>query len=469
MAQKGAPFFTSDFPAEEFSARRAKVFDAIGDSAIALLQGAPNPPGYVRFRQSNEFYYLTGLEVPHSYLLLDGARRRAVLYLPNRDLRREGSEGRVLGAEDAELVRKLTGVDEVVSTGQLVAQLARRAQSSQIVYTPFSPAEGLAVSRDLGVRTNLDIAADPLDGRVSREVHFMQKLTTAFPLFQLRNLSPVLDQLRLIKSPREMALIKRATELSGLALMEAMRSTRPGIYEYELDGVARYIFHSGGAQGDAYYSLIATGANATFPHYHRGLGRLEDGEFLLMDYAPDYGYYMSDVTRQWPVNGKFNAWQRELYGFYKECYEALLYSIKPGVTAQSVKQEAVRKMDAILARTRFSKPSYEKAARDFVESQRRGAQNPGGSMGHGVGMATHDVGNSGGMLLPGMVFTIEPALRVPEENIYIRLEDVVAITAGGVEVWSDFVPREIAAIEKVMKEPGLLQKTPVRPPAATTN
>jgi Xaa-Pro aminopeptidase len=459
-AQKGAPFFTKDFPAEEFAARRAKVFDAIGQDAVALVQGAPNPPGYVRFRQSNEFYYLTGIEVPHSYLLLDGSTRRAILYLPPRDLRRESSEGRVLGTEDAELVRQLSGVDEVASTSQLIGQLARRAQGPQVVYTPFSPAEGLAVSRDLGMRTNQDIAVDPLDGRVSREVHFMNRLTTSFPLFQLRNLSPILDELRLIKSPREMALIRRATELSGLALLEAMRSTRPGIHEYELDGVARYVFHANGAQGDAYYSLIATGVNATFPHYHKGLGRLEAGEFLLMDYAPDYGYYMSDVTRQWPVDGKFNSWQRELYTFYKDCYEAILYSIKPNVTAQSVMEEAVGKMDAILARSRFSKPIHEQAAREFVESQRRGAQNPRRGLGHGVGMATHDVGNSGGMLLPGMVFTIEPALRVPEEKIYIRLEDVIAIRENGVEIWSDFVPRDVASIEKIMREEGLLQKVP---------
>ena len=148
-------------------------------------------------------------------------------------------------------------------------------------------------------------------------------------------MTPTLDRLRLIKSPREIALIKKATRLSGLALMEAMRSTEPEIQESELDAVAKYIYYRNGAQGDAYYSLIASGNNAWYPHYNSGKRVMRDGDFLLMDYAPDVGYYMSDVTRMFPVNGKFNDWQRELYGFYLECYKAILKNIKPGSDAAS--------------------------------------------------------------------------------------------------------------------------------------
>ena len=123
-----APLFTSDFPPEEFAARRAKVYDAIGKEAVALVQGAPAPEGYLRFRQSNDFYYLCGVEVPHAYLLLDGASRRATLFLPHRNERRERSEGKVLSAEDAELVTKLTGVEAVAGTDLLGETLARYGQ-----------------------------------------------------------------------------------------------------------------------------------------------------------------------------------------------------------------------------------------------------------------------------------------------------------------------------------------------------
>jgi len=461
-AQVGFSPFRSDFPREEFAARRAKVFDAIGATAIAVVQGAPSPAGYTRFRQSNEFYYLSGIEVPHAYLLLDGGSRRALLYLPHRNAGRERGEGRMLSAEDAEEVQRLSGIDDVYGTDLLAEHLARYARGGlmRTLLTPFSPAEGSAMSRDLAVRVIGDYAADPFDGRGSREGQFIQSIQSRFPQFVVNDFTPTLDQLRLIKSPREIALIEKATRLSGLGLLEAMRSTTPGIYEYELDAVAKYVFYRNGAQGDAYYSLIASAQNAYWPHYNAGQRQMLDGDFLLMDYAPDVGYYMADVTRMWPVNGKFSPWQRELYGFYLACYRAILNHIRPGVTAQAVKHEAVRDMEATLATTKFSKPEYERAAREFVSSYKQSATSPRTSLGHWVGMATHDVGSDAGPLRAGMVFTIEPALVVPEEKIYVRLEDMIVITGNGARIISDFLPMDIPGIEKVMQEEGMLQRYP---------
>jgi Xaa-Pro aminopeptidase len=460
LAQEGVPLFTKDFTPEEFAQRRNKVYDAIGVNALAVVQGAPSPAGYVRFRQSNEFYYLCGIEVPHAYLLLDGAARRAVLYLPHYNEARERGEGKVLAAEDTKLVTELSGVDAVYGVEALGEHLARFARSAdkQTLFVPFSPAEGFATSRDLALRAIGDLAADPWDGRPSREGHFIDLLHTRFPHFEVKNLTPILDQLRLIKSPAELTLIHKATRLSGLALLEGMRSTQPGLFEYELDAMAKFVFYRNGAQGEAYYSLIASAGNAWYPHYNAGKRKMQDGDFLLMDFAPDVGYYMSDVTRMWPVNGKFNAWQTELYDFYLGCYEAILAAIRPQETPAAIKQEAVKVMEALLAKSKFSKPHHQKAAREFVESYRAGNSNRYTSLGHWVGMATHDVGSHSGQLQPGMVFTIEPALRVPEEKIYIRLEDVVVITADGKEVLSDFVPRDRSRIEKIMAERGMLEE-----------
>jgi Xaa-Pro aminopeptidase len=456
------PFFTSDFPPDEFAARRGKVYEAIGEN-LALVQGAPSPAGYTRFRQTNEFYYLSGLEVPHAYLLLDGRFKRAYVYLPHRNEPRERSEGKVLAAEDAELVKRLSGIDQVFATEALSEHLAIFARSGQELrlYTPFAPPEGIAVSRDSAARMNADIFSDPWDGSHSREGNFINLIKTRFPQFEVKDLTATLDRLRLIKSAREIALIKKATRLSGLSLMEAMRSTVPGIQESELDAVAKYVYYRNGAQGDAYYSLIASGTNAWYPHYNAGKRTMRDGEFLLMDYAPDVSYYMSDVTRMFPVNGKFSAWQRELYSFYLECYKAILKNIKPGLTAQAVKQAAIPEMNAALSKAKFSKPIYEKAAKAFVEGYTNGAKNPRGMLGHWIGMATHDVGGyDGSPLREGMVFSIEPALRVEEEKIYIRLEDVIVITATGADILTTFVPMEIDDIEKLMREEGMLQRYP---------
>ena len=188
---------------------------------------------------------------------------------------------------------------------QRLRALANRT-TTPALFTPHQPAEGLSTSRDLGRRTVSDIESDPWDGRPSRTANFIRLLGERLPDLEIRDLSPTLDHLRLLKSPREIALIRRATELSCLAILEAMRSTQPGLLEHELDGLAKFIFYRNGAQGDAYYSLIASGTNAWWAHYHAGKKRsMQDGELLLMDFAPDVGYYSADVTRQWPVNGVF--------------------------------------------------------------------------------------------------------------------------------------------------------------------
>ncbi|MCB0278116.1 MAG: aminopeptidase P family protein [Calditrichaeota bacterium] len=456
-SQEGYPLYQNEFSKAEYSARYAKLFEKIGDN-VALIQGAPTPVGYTRFRQYNEFYYLCAIESPHAYLLFDGRNKRVTLYLPHRNEGRERGEGMMISAEDESFITEKTPINSVYGIDLLHEHLVRIARSNTLplIYTPFSPMEGKSVSRDLALRRDADIQSDPFDGRINRSATFMKLLSERFPHLKLADLTPILDEMRLIKSDEEIAVIRKSTNLSSAAILESMKSVQPGMFEHELDGLAKLIFYRNGAQGDAYYSLIASATNAWYPHYNAGHRLMKDGDFLLMDYAPDYKYYMSDVTRMFPVNGKFSAWQRELYGFYLGCYKAILKHITVGKTAQAIKQEAVKEMKSLLAKSKFSKASYQKAAEDFVSGYDRGAKDPNTGMGHWVGMATHDVGYWKGPLKAGMVFTIEPALRVPEEKIYIRLEDMILITKSGAENMSEDLPMDIDEIEKVMAEDGLL-------------
>ncbi len=456
------PLFTTDFEPAEFAARRAAVYDAIGPNAIAVLQGAPSPEGFVRFRQTNEFYYLSGIAAPHAYLILDGGERKTTVYLPNRKERREFNEGKVLSAEDAELVKELAGVDAVYPTDLLIDHLRAYARSGSVrtVYVLSTPPEGLSATRSMTARAHADWREDPLDGRPGRQEVFVANLRRHLPGVAIGDLTPIIDGLRLIKSEAELKLIRISSRLQGLAIMEAMRSTTPGITEYELEAIGKFIFWQHGVQGDAYYALTHIGPNAYMNHYHAGVRAAEPGDMILMDYGGDYRYYVSDMARMWPANGRFNSVQRELYGFYLAFYEAILYNIRPGLTAQQVKLAALEEIEPILESWTFSSPVYEKAAREFVESFRRSAQNPNTSLGHWVGMAAHDPGPYTGVLRPGMVLTIEPQFRVPEEKIYIRLEDTIAITEDGVEIMTDFVPRDIEGIERLMREEGLLQRFP---------
>jgi Xaa-Pro aminopeptidase len=359
-------------------------------------------------------------------------------------------------------VTKLSGIDAVAGTDLLGETLARYGQrgTTKVVFVPLQPAEGLSVSRDGALRSVGATGSDPFDGRPSREGVLVRNLRDRYPWVEIRNLTPTLDDARLVKSPREIALIKRATRLACLSILESMRSTEPGIFEHEIDGVSRFIYYRHGAQGEAYYSLVASGPNAWYPHYSSGRRRMKDGEMVLMDHAPDVGYYMSDITRMWPVNGRFSPEQKELYGFYLATYKAILKAIRPGVTKQAVMEEAATEMDRITAATRFSKPAYEKAAKEFVKSYRESAKR--GGLGHPVGMSTHDVGQ-GDTLRPGMVFTIEPQFRVPEEQLYWRLEDLIVIGETKAEVVSEWLPMEMDAIEKAMQEPGILERYPRDP------
>lgn len=452
--------YQTNFPPEEFKARWAKVFDAIGDKALAIVQGAPQVTGFIYPRQYNEFYYLCGIETPYSYFMLDGRTRKATLFLPPRNARLEQAEGKTLSAADPELVMRLTGVDTVLSTeamrGELFAGLF--TGRSMVIYTPLQPPEGYAESRGEVLSSEAGMAFDYWDGRIPRHTHFVQLLHTRFPRTEIRDLSPILDEMRLIKSPREIELIRRASKLAGLGMMEAIRSTEPGVYEYQLDAAARYIFLVNGARLDAYRSIVGAGTpNIWNMHYYRNMKKLEDGELVLMDYAPDYHYYVSDIGRVFPVNGKYSKVQRELLGFVLEYFKAVMKRIRPGVTPKQIMDEAAVAMEDVFKRTKFSKPIYEQAAHRLVETG-------GGVFSHTVGMAVHDVGNyHNDPLKPGLVFTVDPQLRVPEEKIYLRYEDTVVITESGVENFTSFLPIELDDLEKLVREKGVVQKVPPQP------
>lgn len=448
--------YQTDFSKEEFAQRRSKLYDAIGNNAIAVIQGASGLPGFSVFRQSNTFYYLTGIETAHAYLLINGRTRQATLYLPHRDEGRERNEGKILSAEDSELIQQLTGVNYVKGIESLSSDLVSTGlirPPAPVLYTEFSPAENGNDSRDELLYAQARSAADPWDGQPAREAVLVQKLQARFPQFEIRDLSAILDALRVIKSQKEIELIRKATQMAGLGIIEAMRSTQPGVYEYQLDAAARYIFHLHGARGDGYASIIGGGTNAYMGHYFHKTDVLKTSDLVLMDYAPDYHYYTSDVTRIWPVSGKFTNEQKELYNFIVAYRDALFKYIKPGVTSNEVLDKAAADMKQYLVGKKFLKPAHQKAVEDGLTFR--------GHFQHSVGMAVHDVGRVNGVpLQAGMVFTIDPMIWIHEERLYIRIEDMALVTTDGVENLSAFVPSKLEDVEATIKEKGLIEFRP---------
>ena len=446
------PVITDAFPPEEFAARRMKVIEKIGD-AVAILQGTTERPGEQPLRQSNQFYYLCGVIEPRAILVLDGKTKRSTLYLIGGAERRERMFGSALVPGDAAV--KATGVDSVLPREEFAKALDTFVREGRTLYTPFRPEVlGNASSSDVvgHARATKD---DPWDGRLSREEVFIQKLKAVAPQVSVQNLDPMLDALRAFKSPREIAIIREATRITGLGIMEAMRDARPGMLEYELQADAEFVFKKYGSQGAAYFALIATGQNTLYSHYHKNTAKLQDGDLVQFDYAPDYKYYVSDVTRIFPANGKFTPRQREFYTIYLRLYQALMSSIKVRVAPGKIIKDAVAKMDTVMANFKFTDPKIKEAAIRFVERYRASTSN---SLGHTIGMEVHDVRLPTQTLEPGQLFTIEPAMTIPDEHIGIRLEDVILMTETGYENLSAFVPVEIADIEHLMVESGLSEK-----------
>jgi len=454
------PLFTVHFEGSDFEDRRESVLDSIGSASVAVLQGAPSPMGFLPIRQSSEFYYLTGIESPHAYLILNGFTGESTLYLASRDERREYNEGKVISVEDSLLVKEWGGFEHVRRLTELPADLKSINDHQEIttMYTHMSPYEHTALTRSMAYRSLADRDQDPLDNRPGRFELFMEELEALAPNLEMKNLDLIVDEMRRIKNDTEIDLITASTRLQGEAILEAMRSSEVGVKAYELEAVAKYIYHKHDIQDDAYYPLIHIGPDAFMNHYHNSVRPAKNGDMILMDYGAYYNYYSSDMARMWPANGTFNPIQRELYSFYLIFYENILYTIDLGLTPQQIIKTALEKTGTDLEGFTFTEPAHEEAARMFLDSYRRSANNPLMRMGHGVGMAVHDVGNYTVPLEPGMVFVIEPQFRVEEEHIYLRLEDMIVMTEEGAEIISDFVPRDIERIEEIMAEEGMLQQ-----------
>lgn len=435
--------YQNHFTPEEFSKRHELVFDHIGKNSIAIIQGEVEPGGFAYPRQFNNFYYLSGVENPFSYLLLDGRSRTCTLFLIPNNAR---GWDNVLTLDNIEMAKSLTGINEIKPVSEL------EISGAKSIYTLYSPSEGMEQQRHELNSRNRKIANDIWDGRPSREQNLIALLSTRNPGVEIKNLTPLLDEMRSVKSPKEIELLRKAGELAAMAIIEAIKSSEEGVYEYQLDAAARYVYQVNGARNEGYRSITASGVkNISDGHYYYNTSSLKDGDLVLMDYAPDYGYYTSDIGRMWPVNGKFNEWQRELCTYILEYHKAILSRIRPGVTAQVIMDEAAEAMKPVIEEHGFSKPEYKEAVMKMIETG-------GGVFSHTVGMAVHDVGRyKGAPLKPGQVFAVDPQLWVKKENLYMRLEDTVVVTEDGVENFTSKAPIELDDIEKLVKKKGLVQ------------
>jgi len=427
------------FEKSEYASRRKKFMEKIPDG-VAIILGAQLRVTYNEHYQNNDFMYFTGVEIPNAILLIDGIKKESTLFftITERAARNEGIS--------LELVRnpqKVTGIEKVQPFEQFTPDLTLLAEETLVFYTSFKPEELVRECTNEKYRIlRRNMTRNEWDGRLTRELQFVKLLEERFPQVEVRDCSRLIWDLRIIKSPAEVDLLRKAARIAVKAHIELIKSTRVGMHEYELAALYEYLCKKEGAQDLAYYMLICSGENHPYLHYYKHDRVLQDGDFLVIDVGPDLGYYDIDITISYPVNGKFTPRQREIYEAAKAVHEANMSVYRPGLTGEEVREE----VNAILIEQGFD------LTLDIFQNRTMR-----GSFGHYVGMAVHDVGGGPRVLQSGMVFANEPFAVFPEENLGVRVEDTILITEDGCENLTAGIPREIAEIEALMKKSGIVQ------------
>ena len=416
------------FTKEEFAQRRAKLMETVGDGVIILFGAVEQPPAG-HFRQDNDFYYYTGVEDAGAVVLMVPKFKKSALYLPTQPPKEIEFVGQNLLADPKG--KEKSGFGDIRPLEQFDMALARfSGRNLGPMYVRLSPADKVDGSRYETAMANARRSQLHYNSMMSLDQYRIQRLKERYPAYQFKDLAPIIDRQRMIKTPEEIEVLRRNGRISALSVLAAMKATKPGALEYQLEAEALYISQRNGALGPAYSPIVGSGPNACVYHYTRNDRKLQNGDLVLMDYGANLDSLCIDITRTWPANGTFTEEQKKVYQAVLEVEKACIEAYKPGVTGKDV-------------RAHVEKVMKEKGLDPLGLK---------GGIGHFVGLATHDVGVYGLPLEAGMVFAIEPALYYRDTNTCIRVEDTVLITKDGCEVLTSAVPKELEEIEAVMRE-----------------
>ena len=363
-------------PLSEYKARRDRLAARIKGNVL-VVRAAPEQE-LVKYYQEPNFYYLTGFDQPDAILLLDAASNppQEFLFLPERKPATERWTGPKLGpGPEAE---KATGFTKVLPTSEFDATLKSASQHAKAVYG-------------------------------------------------LKDVEKEMAYLRQTKSDTELTLLEKAIQITVKAQEAAARTITPGVMEYEVQAALEYEFTRNGAERPGYPSIVGSGPFSTVLHYNDNRRRMQAGDVVVVDVGAEYSGYSADVTRTYPVSGKFSPRQREIYQIVLDAQKAAIAKVKPGARISDMHNAA---MGYIRSK------GYEKY---FIHGT-----------GHHIGLEVHDVGETSRPFEPNMVITVEPGIYIPEEQLGIRIEDDVLVTGTGYRVLSDF-PKEISEIEALVK------------------
>jgi Xaa-Pro aminopeptidase len=458
------------FPPEVYAARRTRLASETGD-AVVVIPGRHLVGHEELVRQDPDFWYLTGVESPFAILVMvarPAATSRSVLFLPDRFQFAGGQYPmldepfrravwnrpvrRLFPGPDAV---KTTGVDETHPIDSFTVRLRELARGARIVYLPtvadaYTP-PGLT-------------PLSPIEGQLARNI------AAAVPGAEVRDVTPIVQRMRLIKDRHEIAALRKAAEIAGKGMLEAMRAVRPGMNDREVAGLMEYVWKREGSPRAAFPPIVGSGRNAmTFfslsrENYNSVDRVMQDGDLLFVDYgAAEWMTYASDLCRTWPVSGRFTPEQRRYYDIVLEAQEAAIARIRPGAmmldaikaAAEVFRKHGLERYEdvATMGEDRVwgimpSPTHYLTRDAGIVRYSPlgRGVRD----LGHHIGLEVQDSRDYSRPLAPGMVVTIEPKIYIPDRDIAIMIEDMIVVTETGYENLSASVPKRADEIERIM-------------------
>ena len=424
---------------EEFMRRMAP-------KSVAIIPGAHDTTRsndtHYRFRQDSDFFYLTGFEEPDALAVIKPeSDKKYTLFVRPRDPEREIWDGRRAGVEGAQ---SEFGAAEAFPTAEFESKLAEFLDGTDVLYYR------LGVDREL-------------DNTIIKEISRM-RATNRKPVHPPQTIidpATIVHEMRVLKTPEEIEIMQTAADIAAEAHCEAMKASKPGLQEYQIEALIEQIFRRRGAAGPAYTSIVGAGPNATVLHYINNDGVLRDGDLLLVDAGAEYKGYASDITRTFPINGRYTQAQRDIYDLVLKAQMACVEMVRPGTTHDQLKQHSIEVLTEGMVELGLLQGNPEELIKEkkYEKFYMHG-------LGHMLGIDVHDVGRyyfgqESRALEPGVVMTVEPGIYiapdtkdVPEKylGIGVRIEDDVLCTNNGPRVLTHKVPKHAEEIEQLMRQ-----------------
>jgi len=426
MAQYTDPVVINDLGGPQEFARRRQDLAKQLKTGVLILFARINLPEANHYREDNDFFYYTGLADPGAILVMDVSSGTTMIFEPEQAPRMKQVYGSTLLSMTAEQQEKLgyKAVRPISSLDGILSYYLGKETDLWLRLTFPDKADGarFEIGRDYAAEY-----ANPYGDPTPGDRAAIQKLALRYPAAHQKDATQFIDEMRNVKTPQEIAVLRRNGSLSAEGIREAIAHAHPPMYEYQIEARADYVFRNGGAQGWAYPAIVSSAENINTWHYFNDRRQIQPNELVVFDFAADLDHMTMDITRTFNISGKFTPEQAKWYAVDLECQKAVIALLKPGNT-------------------------YEQAAdagKAVFEKNGEGKQWLG-FPGHFVGLATHDVLRTTGPIKAGQVVTVEPIVEFPDKQMHFRVEDTILITDNGPEILSSGVPKEMADVEKLV-------------------